>query len=232
MLMSSLQERVRERLAELNMTPRAASLRAGLSSDFMRSLFGRPDRTPPSPSVDNIARLAAALDCSAAWLAYGIGDIASPDIGLVPVLGQVAAGSWREVDDGVDEPRTNRLLAADPRFPAAAQYGLTAVGESMNLLFRDQDDLLCLDYRKLASPRAPAHDDVVIVEQLRNGGTMREVSAKQLAFTPDGPVLFARSDHPKWRDFTLRPSGPADNDNLHVEIKAIVLRSERQWWHG
>ena len=223
-------QRIDQRLAELGRSEYALLTESGFGRDLIRDIR----RKSGSPTVETIEKVARALDCAPHWLAFG-GDAAmvAGAGGFVPVLGQVAAGAWHEVDDGLDEPRSNRLLAADPRFPASAQYGVTAVGESMNLLFRDQDDLLCLDFRRLPRPRAPLHDDVVIVEQLRNGGTMRELSAKQLRFTPNGPLLAARSDHPKWRDFTLTPSAMgADNDNTHVEIKAIVLRSERQWWQG
>ena len=101
----------------------------------------------------------------------------------------------------------------------------------MNLLFGDQDELLCLDFRRVPDGPRPTHDDVVIVEQLRAGGSLREISAKQLKLTSTGPVLEARSTHPKWADFKLKPTTER-GDEIDVAIKAIVLRSERQWWAG
>jgi transcriptional regulator with XRE-family HTH domain len=202
---------------------------AGLSRDLIRDIR----RKQGSPTLDTIAKIAAALEVSPSWLAFDHGDPAAQwaASAMVPILGPVAAGSWLEVDDHVDETRSNREIVADPRFPLSAQYGLTSNGESMNRLFRDQDDLLCLDYRKLRGGPRPESEDVVIVEQLRDGGRLREISAKRLRFTKEGPKLYAESDHPKWRDTVLTPT--ADNDNeIQVTIQAIVLRSERQWWRG
>jgi SOS-response transcriptional repressor LexA len=204
---------------------------AGAGPDLIRDLR----RKRGSPTIETIEKLATALSVSPSWLAFEDGDrliAVSQPPSFIPVLGQVAAGAWREVDDGIDESRNNRKLVADPRFPIGAQFGLTAVGESMNLLFADQDDLLCLDLLRAPDGPRPTHDDIVIVEQLRAGGSLRELSAKQLRLTPGGPVLEARSDHPKWAGFRLTPTSANETEGSEVTVKALVLRSERQWWHG
>jgi SOS-response transcriptional repressor LexA len=210
---------------------RSLLLAAGAGPDLIRDLR----RKRGSPTLETIEKLALALGVAPGWLAFENGPKAAQrevPRSLIPVLGQVAAGAWHEIDDGVDEPRTTRKLVADPRFPASAQYGLSVVGESMNLLFSDQDLLLCLDFNRMADGPQPRHDDIVIVEQLRDGGLLRECSAKQLRITPEGPVLEARSSHPKWAGFRLAPSTLGDQEGSEVTIKALVLRSERHWWAG
>ncbi len=235
--MSDLADRLRILKEKSGLSTRSFAARAGMSEGGLRAIFREK---ADSATLRSIRQIAEANEVSPAWLAFGTGEIDMDlRIGLpagedrfVSVLGQVAAGAWHEVDDGVDEPRTNRKLVTDPRFPTVAQYGLTVVGESMNELFADQDDLLCLDFRQVPDGPRPTHDDIVIVEQLRAGGSLRELSAKQLKLTPSGPVLEARSNHPKWAGFKLTPTSANDNDSLEIHIKALVLRSERQWWGG
>jgi SOS-response transcriptional repressor LexA len=224
-----LNDKIKKRVDELGVSERSLLVRAGLSTDLIRDLR----RKHGSPTLETVQKIANALDVSPAWLAFGEpGSAPSPEPSVVPILGSVAAGTWHAIDDFVDEPRNDRHLVPDPRFPASAQYGLTVHGESMNLLFGDSDDLLCLDYRKMQRGPQPRHNDIVIVEQLSENASLREVSAKRLQMQVDGPLLVAASDHPKWQNFVLKPTGSEEStEGAGTFITAIVLRSERHWFN-
>lgn len=71
--MSGLGERVQERLSTLGLSARAASLRAGLGPDAVRTIL---DGRSQSPRAARLHALAEALECDAAYL---LGEDASPD---------------------------------------------------------------------------------------------------------------------------------------------------------
>lgn len=226
--METLASRLKWLQEQHNLSVRAMAAKAGISEGGLRAIFREES---DSATLRTIRQLAEAFDINPSWLAFAAGQTEDEDHAKgVPVLGAVAAGAWFAVHDSVDAPRSNKFIAADPRFERRFQYGLTVHGESMNELVSDGDELLCLDYRKMRKGPLPRDRDLVIVEQTRDNNSLREVSAKLLLETPSGPILAARSTEPKWKDFVLRPTISADNDNTIVQICAIVLRSERGWW--
>lgn len=74
-----LRRRIRERLSALNLTPRAASLKAGLGPDLIRDLLRRPENRLLSDSLHNIA---VALDTTSSYL---LGETREVRRGAVPV---------------------------------------------------------------------------------------------------------------------------------------------------
>ncbi len=64
-----IRNRIRQRLDALGKTAQQASIEAGLSRDFLRTYFNRPEA---SPRVENLARIADVLGVSAQWLMTGI----------------------------------------------------------------------------------------------------------------------------------------------------------------
>jgi len=68
-MVETLHDRLKKRLAELNITPTHASTAAGLNRTYLRKLFERPDSVP---SARALARLADVLDVSSDWLLDGI----------------------------------------------------------------------------------------------------------------------------------------------------------------
>lgn len=66
-----LRDRVQQRLDALGLSPRAASLKAGLNTHFLQAILsGKSD----SPRAENLGKLAAALETNAEWLLNGSGD--------------------------------------------------------------------------------------------------------------------------------------------------------------
>src|SRR5690606_23964459 len=94
---TSLQKRVRERMTHLDVNAYETAKRAGLGPSFVRDILRGKTR---SPSAQNLAKLAVALETTAGYLL----GAAEPDhpateievVGL-PVVSRVYAGRWLEV---------------------------------------------------------------------------------------------------------------------------------------
>jgi phage repressor protein C with HTH and peptisase S24 domain len=61
-----MKNRIRERLAKLNLSPRAASLRVSTNADLFRGVLRAG--SDANPTVDTVAKIARALDVSPEWL--------------------------------------------------------------------------------------------------------------------------------------------------------------------
>ena len=145
----------------------------------------------------------------------------------LPVLGEVAAGVWLDVNQHVDETAYRPIpYPSDPKYPHDWQYGLVVRGTSINRIARDGDILGCLDYA--ASGVDLRDQDVVIVERTRHQDGTRELTAKVLCLTMRGAELRPDSTDERWgtRDkpnpdavlFLNKVDDPADS----VRIKALV----------
>lgn len=66
----NLHDRIQERLSALGLSPRAASLKAGLNTHYLQGILSDPAR---SMTTDNLIRLADALETSPEWLLTGRG---------------------------------------------------------------------------------------------------------------------------------------------------------------
>lgn len=83
-----LLSRIEERLTATNQKPEAASKKARLGRDFIRTIQRRPDTWP---RADNLVKLAEALECDVRYLLGEI-DIPLPiEAELIPILGFVGA---------------------------------------------------------------------------------------------------------------------------------------------
>ncbi|WP_182417079.1 XRE family transcriptional regulator [Bartonella sp. HY038] len=67
----SIFDRINQRLAALDLSPEGASKKAGLTRDYLRTLF----RQQSSPTVKTLAKLATALETSPEWLMHGVGEV-------------------------------------------------------------------------------------------------------------------------------------------------------------
>ena len=67
--MTSLHDRIRERLNETGKTPRKAGLDGGLSPDAIGKMLKNPSQ---SQTLETIYKLAVGLNTTAEWLAFGL----------------------------------------------------------------------------------------------------------------------------------------------------------------
>lgn len=227
--------RIQARLDALGLSERGAAEKAGLSAAGIRNIR---EGKSQSPRLDTLRKLAPVLQVSPEWLAFGVSDdvrkameeTASRADQLMPVLGEVAAGRWLEVEQDADVPKYDPApITPDPRWRREAQYGLIVRGTSLNLYAADGDTLHCLDIAQ--SGRMPASGELVIVEQIRDGGFLRERTAKIL-YEGEGEAseLRAFSDDPRW-DHPIhiphRVYSHVLEKGLRIEIVAVVLGAYR-----
>lgn len=70
-----MKDRIALRLEALGLSPRAASLKAGLNTHFLQAVLSGKSE---SPRGDNLSKLARALETTAQWLMDGTGDPSQP----------------------------------------------------------------------------------------------------------------------------------------------------------
>lgn len=139
---SSISDRIEQALLASGLTPRAASLAAGMSPDAIRGIMRNPDS---SPTVETTKKLAGALSVSPEWLAYGIGDGpgSGAELSVVGVFGYIGAGgsidtSTAQIDD--HEP----LFEVQVPFPLPDDaLAFQIQGESMWPKYDSGDVIVC-----------------------------------------------------------------------------------------
>lgn len=142
-------------------------------------MFRFPDQTT---TLDTIEKLAKGLETTPEYLAYGIegGEFEADARQTVylPIIGEVAAGWWLDMDDVADETSYDEFpIPFDDRYPQQAQYGLVVRGTSINRVVPEGAILKCIDIG--ISGMSYQDDDLVIVERTRGvDRVQKEVTAK------------------------------------------------------
>lgn len=140
-------------------------------------------------------------------------------VAVVPVIGEVAAGIWLEVDV-VDEPRHDPVPSIlDGRYPPESQFALIVRGPSINKTARDGSTLLCVS---LDSGIAVNDGDLVIVERTRAQGAMVETTAKFVRRRNGGYELWPHSTDSRYQEPLFIDEDESDGD-VSIGIKAKVL---------
>lgn len=233
-------ERVRSRLDEVHpgITDRDASLRAtgGKNADLLRTMKqGRSSY----PRGDNLEGLRALLEVPMEWLTNPDDESApvelSPATGAsypVTVIGKVAAGVFREVDDSDQSERRRILEAVDERFPNARRLAFDVEGDSMNKLeprpILAGDTLICVAFEDVAKQVKVRDRMVVVVERTRDGGHTREWSVKQVELYEDRVEFHPRSSNASHKPIVVPRNAQAD-EGVQVEIIALVRRVSNEF---
>ncbi|MBB4277050.1 XRE family transcriptional regulator [Rhizobium mongolense] len=166
----TLHDRIRKRLEALDLTPSAASLKAGLSKEMLRKLLDNPDAMPSGKSL---TALASALEVTEQWLLTGDEsplavrtDVrpASSSAPLrhempndVPVRGTAAGshlrGAFQITSDTIDFVRRPPAL-----MNAVNLYSLYIEGSSMEPQYFPGDLIF------VHPDKPPRHGDAVVVQ--------------------------------------------------------------------
>lgn len=142
--------------------------------------------------------------------------------GPIPTNGAVAAGLWLDLDLHADPRDLEQYpIAADPRYPHEAQYGLIVRGNSINKVADAGDVLHCLDI--LIAQEDTEEDDIVIVERVRAQAGQKEVTAKRIQKRGRMIILTPDSTDPRWKPIEFNPRASRDDDREEVRVIALVL---------
>ena len=236
---SGVLERITRRISELGLTEAGAAKAAGLGASAIRNIR---EGKSQSPRLDTVRKLAPTLKVTPEWLAFGsddqladaLAETATRPALTLPVLGEVAAGRWLEVDDFVDEPAFGPVaISPDPRWPAEHQFGLVVRGESLNRFAVDGDILACVS----AAPvrYRPREGDLIVVEMRRAAGLLRQLTAKRFLPLETHIELWPDSDHERWQKPIIIPKAPTpleyfledDEGRIDVSVSAFVTTAVR-----
>lgn len=219
-------QRIEERLIALNKKASRASIEAGLGVGAIRDLQRGRRGKIIAPTIATLEKLAPVLETTAEYLAFGSRKNSKRVTNHVtlPVLGEMATGSWLEVDSDKSMCFDPIPVAPDARYPADAQYGLIGRGTSLNKHISDGEIAHCVDIMKTGI--VPFHGDLVVVERRKPNNDI-EVSGKKFVVKPDGtPRLEADSTDEKWKGYYITPD---DNQEITITIKAIIIRAYREF---
>lgn len=220
------------------MSDSEASLRAtgGKNRDLLRTMKqGRSSY----PRGDNLEGLRALLEVPMEWLTSPDDEAPAPELSPsttasypVTVIGKVAAGVFREVDETDQSERRRVLEAPDERFPNARRMAFEVEGDSMNRLeprpILAGDTLICVAFEDVAKQVKVRDRMVVVVERTRDGGHTREWSVKQVELYEDRIEFHPRSSNPTHKPIVVPRNAQAD-EGVQVEIIALVRRVSNEF---
>jgi transcriptional regulator with XRE-family HTH domain len=256
-----IRERITKRLEEIGKSARAASLDSGMSADAIRDIFRKQDSSPTIETLRKLAVglettpewLAFGLEGigsfgwrPSAWKSQsgdaaqvGDGRLGQPEIVIskqntvmVPVVGIVEAGAFREAPEY--EPDEFEYLSEPPdrEYPHARIIGFDVAGDSMNDLkprpLLPGDRVIALDFSDVEGMFVLRNDLVVVVEQTRDGGHTREWSVKQLEIYEDRYEFCPRSTNKRHKPIVVPKKvfhDPSEEDGRQVRILALVRRA-------
>lgn len=146
---------------------------------------------------------------------------------LAAVRATVEAGAWREVDQ-YDQSEPEWIpLDPDPRFPNVTHDIYKVAGDSMNKLepnpITPGSRVSALRFDEIRN-RFPLTDGlIVVVERTRDGGHIRELSIKQVAWFDDRIEFQPRSSNPIHKPIVIQHDSWEDG-GMTVEIVGLVNR--------
>jgi SOS-response transcriptional repressor LexA len=218
---SSLQKRVRQRMDFLGLNALQTAKTAGLGDSFVRDILRGKTR---SPSAENLAKLAGALQTTVEYLMGANDDnVETVEIEVqgLPVISEIHAGTWLEVTvfDGEQEPHIIPV-ARDPRFPRARQYALLVRGDSMDLEYPDGTYVTCVDFWDSGVEIASGLR--VHVERRMGGGQFVEITVKAIERTGEQFFLVPKSSNEKWQSIPIE-----GDEQTEVVIKGVVTGGYR-----
>jgi SOS-response transcriptional repressor LexA len=158
------------------------------------------------------------------WLLFGKGSTLShAELGpRLFVIGEVAAGIWKEAWKWEQEEWEAFSGRADLSAPIHNRFGLKVAGDSMDDIYPPGTILECLEYD---GAEVIPSGKRVIVQRTRMDGSV-ESTVKELVRDPDGVEwLVPRSSNPIHRAF--RGDQPDSANITRVEIIAVVTASTR-----
>lgn len=154
----------------------------------------------------------------------GVEPLFPPELVDMPIVHEVAAGAWREVDDLRDEPFGSLAVPRLPQWASYPQWLERVVGDSYDLKIPDGSlvhviDAIDLNYE-------PRNGDTVIVVRRRAQGALIERSLKEVVIEQGRFVqLWPRSHNSRWnKPLDLTDGAKADED-IEVQIVGKVIRS-------
>lgn len=180
--------------------------------------------------LDEIGRIAAYLELPPPALP-GVSLAVTPEVqsakegNLFPVTvaGPVQAGAFLPIDEYDQSTPETFFEPVDPDFPRARRTAFDVIGDSMNQLtpipILPGSRLIAVNYDDIGIPLRDRM--VVVVQQERDAGFLREWSVKQVELQDDVTIFHPRSSNPRHKPIVVSRDLQAD-DGKTVTVLALV----------
>lgn len=210
--MSAIVEWLKTAMAEKGVSQSELARRIGAERVLINKILNSRRRV----TADELIKISGALGVSPPLTLIK----APPQHRFLKVIGEVAAGAWKEVNYISDFDSYEIPIILDPKWPEEAVYGLEVKGESINKQARD-GDVVCV-LRAQYAPRPFAPGDWVVVERVR--GETRETTVKQVRSNGRGWELWPDSTDPRYQDPIIMETDDTDS----ITVVGFVLNFVRQ----
>lgn len=203
----SVRERIRTRMAELNLSARSISLRAQLSHGALQQIFtGRSQ----NPRLDTLQKIATALD----WDLEQLMGHRAAEVAAEPGLAE-------NHDAYLIETQSTESLAVRALYPGRPHAYAMRIGNYSCVDWGARPgDLIVVD-----PDIAPRNGDIVVAQIYSATGLSAETLIRQFIATPSGGVL--RAMNSTWLDHPVLMLAFPENGR-EIKIMGVVVRLLRE----
>jgi len=178
---------VKLRRRELNLTQADLAKKVGV----VQPTISKYELGQDIPDGKTLSRLADALEIPEREL-LGVGSaVALPEGRRVKLVGEIAAGVWRETIEHQDQ--RDVMVVLPKKYEHVPLQAFTVSGESMNLIYPDGSIVYVAPIHSVEG--WPKSGQVVMVMRHKHGET--EATLKEYVVNAHGKWLYPRSDHPE-----------------------------------
>lgn len=213
-------DRLRELIKERETTPRAVSRAIGSNDTLVRDILSGKSQNARG---DTMAKIAEHLGVAVGELMSGVEGSErghAEVIAELPMIGPVQAGAWLALDETNQEDPVMWPAAQDRRYPRAKQWLREVLGDSMNARNIYPGDLAHIV--EIIGAGINLNTGMIVeVTRTRDGGSLREITLKEVEVTDRGLVLWPRSNNPRWKDAVRLDDG--SGTDIEVEITGLLI---------
>jgi SOS-response transcriptional repressor LexA len=213
-----------EALRVSGLKPYALAKRAGVAP----TTITRPLNDPAFPFTPKAATLQKIATAAGVAVPTALATMAAlrPETTELPLIGPVQAGAWLLIDDTAQDEPTFLTAALDRRYPHARQWLREVRGDSMNARQIFPGDLVHIV--DLGEAGINLNSGMIVeVTRCRDGGSLREITLKEVEVTETGLTLWPRSTNPRWTEAVQLDDGNAGD--VEVQITGLLLAAIRRF---
>lgn len=208
--MESLGKRIAAARERLGIKPAQLAKMMGVS----RAAVAQWETDETAPKADNLERLVQLLDLQlqAAPQEQMIFGSTGRSVSAMPVVGQVQASAWLEIDGETWEPTDHIPVMENPLYRRARQFALKVIGTSMNRVVQPGDYVIVATWPDLG---AELRDGELVVVRRERAMTY-EVTLKRAKWNGKGWELWPESTDPRYQE-PIR----MDDGDREVEVSIV-----------
>lgn len=213
-----------EALRVSGLKPYALAKKAGVAPTTITRPLNDPT-FPFTPKAATLQKIATAAGV-AVPTALATMEALRPETTELPLIGPVQAGAWLLIDDTSQDEPTFLTAALDRRYPHARQWLREVRGDSMNARQIFPGDLAHIV--DLGEAGINLNTGMIVeVTRFRDGGSLREITLKEVEVTDAGLTLWPRSTNPRWAEAIQLDDGTGGE--VEVQITGLLLAAIRRF---